>query len=95
MKAAFILSSLLLLASCATEFRGDAHVTPRQCQAKCDEWGMKLDGMVAMGEYSDACICTKRNGVTSHSSAVGSGAVGVILQAEAMRRNQRASQATY
>jgi hypothetical protein len=81
------LGSLLTLASCATSFHGDAHLTPKECQVKCDSWGMELDGMVAMGEYSDACICTK-NRRTSKASPVGGGAVGVILQKMAQDQAQ-------
>jgi len=49
----------LLLASCATTFTGSSTVKdgPKGCKAKCEQWGMELVGMVAMGEYSDGCVC--------------------------------------
>ncbi len=75
-----LVSLLFLIASCSTRFTGDAHLTPKQCQNKCESWGMELDGMVAMGEYSDACVCTKRKNTTMNHTGVGGGAVGVILQ---------------
>ena len=54
--------SLLFLVSCATDttFKGEAHLTRPQCEMKCQGWDMDLDGMVAIGEYSDACVCKKK-----------------------------------
>lgn len=52
------------LTGCAfsTQFTGSARVEGgRQgCEMKCSQWGMELDAMVAIGEYSDACVCRKR-----------------------------------
>ena len=74
-----------LAAGCATSFTGEAHVEggPSGCHAKCKAWGMELSGMVAVGEYSDACICRvsgKGGGGGDESAAVGAAAVGVITQ---------------
>jgi hypothetical protein len=55
----------LLLAGCATPlttFTGGAKIKggPSGCEAKCSEWAMELVGMVALGEYTDGCICKKK-----------------------------------
>ena len=55
----------LLLAGCAaplTTFTGGAKIKggPSGCEAKCNEWAMELVGMVALGEYTDGCICKKK-----------------------------------
>jgi hypothetical protein len=84
-----------LFAGCATSFSGHPHLDRPACEAKCKSWGMDLDGMVAMGEYSDACVCKKlpRHGADvlrdseepglESSAAAAGGAVGVILQTRA------------
>jgi hypothetical protein len=53
---------------------------------------MELSGMVYMGEYSDACLCTIPGKSASASGmlvasagAVAGGAAGVVMQ---MRRNE-------
>lgn len=85
-----------LLAGCATAFTGSAYVDggAAGCRAKCTEWDLEFGGMVAMGEYSDACLCVPRekakkpDAVRSAASAAGS-AVGVVLQTrESERRNR-------
>jgi hypothetical protein len=50
------------LVGCATSFTGEAHVEggPSGCEKKCESWGMDFTAMVAMGEYSDACVCRVR-----------------------------------
>ncbi|HKD40426.1 MAG TPA: hypothetical protein VKB87_09090 [Myxococcaceae bacterium] len=62
----------LLLASCATTFTGSSTVKdgPKGCKAKCEQWGMELAGMVAMGEYSDGCICQVPAGQKTSSLSV-------------------------
>ncbi|MFP5490167.1 MAG: hypothetical protein ACLGG0_01605 [Bacteriovoracia bacterium] len=75
-----ILVTLLAITSCSTSFTGSAHLTPGQCKAKCDEWGMEMDGMIAMGEYSDACVCAKKGKKVQSSNFSGGGAVGVVMQ---------------
>jgi hypothetical protein len=83
---------LLALVGCApayTTFEGGAKIKdgPSGCEAKCKEWGMELVGMVALGEYSDGCICKKKGSQLSmsdigetlilSSSGSGGGTVGV------------------
>lgn len=75
-----ILLALVSVTSCSTSFTGSAHLTPGQCKAKCDEWGMEMDGMIAMGEYSDACVCAKKGKNVQSSNFSGGGAVGVVMQ---------------
>ncbi len=79
-----IVLSLLILSGCATTFYGDAHITPRQCVEKCKSWGMVLDGMVSMGEYSDACVCRKK---TDNFSKMTSNASGVVAVVSRMRED--------
>jgi hypothetical protein len=81
----------LVTPGCATSFTGDAHVAgPSACVAKCKEWGMDLSGMVAMGEYSDACICRVRGkgGSGDETGSTGAAAVGVVMQMRAMAMQQ-------
>ena len=59
----------LLMTGCATTFQGDAHIAPRQCEATCQGWGMELVGMVAVGEYSEGCICEVPGKKVAASSA--------------------------
>ena len=81
---------------CATAFTGDAHVPggPAGCRDVCGAYGMDLAGMVAMGEYSDGCICKVRGQAASGESqtvAVAGAApatVGVIM---AMRAREQQS----
>ena len=85
---------MLLGAGCATSFTGNAHVAGGApgCEAKCKSWGLELAGMVAMGEYSDACICRRPGEKTAlvegAASAAGSVA-GVVME---MRRAEEQRQ---
>lgn len=43
---------------CATSFYGSSKVDgPKDCRKFCSEWDMELIGMVAMGQYTNGCIC--------------------------------------
>jgi hypothetical protein len=81
---------------CATTFMGSARVQsgPSGCRAKCAAWDMELAGMVAVGEYSDGCICEVpgRRSDTGASIATGAAAVGTIQQ---MRQQQASQQAAH
>jgi len=70
--------------SCTTRFFGNAKVPNgvAGCRATCDGYGMDLIGMVAMGEYSDGCICQVRGkpGQAPSAAAVSAAVVGVIAQ---------------
>jgi hypothetical protein len=74
----------LIACSTATTFSGKAKVPkgPAGCQAICSKWSMEMAGMVAMGEYSTACICMVP-GKAEQSvliGGVGPAVVGVINQ---------------
>ena len=93
MKVVVTIAALAFLAAgCATSFTGEAHVEggPTGCRAKCKAWGMDLSGMVAVGEYSDACICKVRGKDSGgdESAAVGAAAVGVITEMRAAQQQQ-------
>ncbi len=83
--------------SCNTTFVGSATVEggTAGCEAKCKEGGMQLVGMVYMGEYSDACVCSVPGKVASSknyllaSAAVAGGAAGVVMQ----KRREQETQA--
>jgi hypothetical protein len=95
-RAFMTIAVVFSLAGCATSFTGEAHVEggPAGCARKCAAWNEDFVGMVAMGEYSDACVCRVRGGQVSQAdtAAVAGAATGVVLQ---MRRAQeRAGAAT-
>jgi hypothetical protein len=81
----------ITLQGCATAFVGSAHIKkgPNGCRAICAKWDMEMTGMLAMGEYSDACVCSVRGKDMSFS--VGSegsvaAAAGVISQMRAQQQ---------
>lgn len=66
-----ILGLGLLASGCATKFTGDTSVDgPAECRKKCDKYGMELAGMVAMGSYTDGCLCSVK-GVRMSTSDIG------------------------
>lgn len=86
--AAGLIAVMGVVSGCATSFTGSAKVDgPRECRKVCDTWGMDLAGMVAMGEYTNGCICKVKGeqvsvngiGATLLMSSVGGsgGAAGV------------------
>lgn len=94
MKKSITCGLLLLLAlasGCATSFSGSAKLDgPKDCRKICDSWGMDLAGMVAMGEYTNGCICRVKGeqlslkgiggAVLSSAAAAGAGSAGVYMQ---------------
>lgn len=83
------------LGGCATSFTGSPYVENGRsgCEAKCSGQGMQVAGMVYMGEYSSACVCSVpgRSGQAEHrllaSSAVGAGVAGVEMQRRQQQQN--------
>jgi len=77
------------VSACATSFTGEAHVEggPHGCAEKCQKWGEEFVGMVALGEYSDACVCRVPGRTVAFEDVAGvaGGAAGVWTQ------NQRRS----
>ena len=71
---------ILSLTGCATAFYGSAKVPngPAGCQQQCGACGMDMGGMVAMGEYSDGCICQVRGQGSKPSANAISGAAPAI-----------------
>jgi hypothetical protein len=77
-----------LSTGCATSFKGDAKVNggPRGCQNICSRWGMRMTGMVALGEYTDGCICSvpgtqaSQTEILKSVATTGAGAAGVMMQ---------------
>jgi hypothetical protein len=84
----------LLLPACATSFTGSAHIEGGRsgCESKCAGQGLAMSGLVYLGEYSSACVCSAlapsgAGGALSQSStertagAAAAGAVaGVMMQ---------------
>lgn len=99
MKLLLAVGFLVVLTGCATSFKGEAHITPVQCVAKCQSWGMEIDSMVAIGEYSSACVCKPKfkstNSSSSSSSSPAASAVGVIEQMRQMQRLSAQAVMTY
>jgi hypothetical protein len=91
MRHAVVLPVFAML-SCATTFSGSAKVPNgvEGCKARCSSYGMELIGMVALGDYSDGCICEVPGRRAAVSGGVASGAAAAAVM-EAMR--QRARQA--
>jgi hypothetical protein len=84
--------------ACATSFTGSAHVEDGRagCERKCKGQGMELAGMVYMGEYSDACVCSTPGQTSSKNAdflasagAVAGGSSGVVMQMQRQAEQQR------
>jgi hypothetical protein len=72
-----------------TSFSGEAKIPrgPIGCQAICGEWSMQMAGMVAMGEYSNACVCVVPEAAPSSAELVGAVGPAVVGVVEQMRRD--------
>lgn len=68
---ALLIMSSFSFSGCTTTFYGASRVKngPQGCMEKCSAWNLNFDGMVAMGEYSDACICGVKPGATTKAAA--------------------------
>ncbi|UQA59938.1 hypothetical protein [Polyangium aurulentum] len=75
----------------ATIFTGSAKIEggAPACAAKCSSWGMEMSGMIAMGDYSEACVCHVPGKAVSQAdvAATAAGAAGVTMQ---LQRDQQA-----
>ena len=67
MRNLLLVALTLIACACTTTFYGDPKVRegPSGCEAICTAWNMELVGMVALGEYSDGCICQKKGSEVS------------------------------
>ena len=85
-----LIVALLATLSCATTFNGSAKVPngAAGCKAICSSYGMELTGMVALGEYSDGCICGAPG---KQSAAAASGAAAVAAMDAMIRQRQAAA----
>jgi hypothetical protein len=88
------ISALLYAAigtGCATNFTGSAHIEGGRatCERKCAGQGLTMSGLIYMGEYSSACVCSVPGGAASSigASAVAAGAAGVVMQMRASQSN--------
>jgi hypothetical protein len=86
---------VVLCCACTTRFYGDPKIEggPLGCVTKCGQWNMDLAGMVAMGEYSEACICQVRGKQASLTPAV-LGAVAAVDTAARVQQQNAAAAAT-
>jgi len=92
-----ILVGFVALTGCTTVFRGSPKIPngPEGCKAQCTSWGMEMAGMVAMGEYSDGCICQVPSTPKANRSAVsgaGPAVAGVWIQMQEAEQQAQASQ---
>jgi hypothetical protein len=91
--ATMTLVSICLMA-CATSFSGSPYVENGRagCEAKCRSVGMEVAGIVYMGEYSDACVCSVPGRAASRSqlldkasAAIAGAGAGVAMQMQRQR----------
>jgi hypothetical protein len=80
---------LLVVASvcgCATQFMGNAKIAggKNQCLEICKAWDMELTGMVAMGEYTNGCICQVPAKTSASRDAATTAAAGEAAAAAAV-----------
>ncbi|HWE24713.1 MAG TPA: hypothetical protein VG496_12325 [Myxococcales bacterium] len=89
-----VIAAVLATLSCATttQFTGSAKVPngAAGCQARCASYGMELTGMVALGNYSDGCICELSGRRSQGPGAGASGAVAAVMEAIRLDRQQEA-----
>ena len=85
---------LLSLPACATSFTGSAHIEDGRagCEQKCAGQGLSMSGLVYLGEYSSACVCSvvgpgggpgaiSRDDFNHNAAAAAAGAAaGVMMQ---------------
>src|SRR6266851_5406486 len=96
----WLLIGFLALSGCATTFHGSPKIEggPVGCKTQCSGWGMEMVGMVAMGEYSDSCICqvpsTAPKSTSSSVSASGAAVAGVWSEMQEAERQRVRLQTT-
>ncbi|MGZ6124270.1 MAG: hypothetical protein ACXWLR_04875 [Myxococcales bacterium] len=93
MRTAILLLSLTSAACLPTTFRGDPKVPQGAagCKSICASYGMELTGMIALGEYSDGCICELPGKRISAAAAV-AGAASVAVMTDMRQREQQQRQ---
>jgi hypothetical protein len=93
-----VIVPVFAMLSCATSetyFRGAAKVPngAAGCQARCSSYGMELAGMVALGDYSDGCICEVAGRRSASAAAASGAAVSAVMdEIRLQRQRQNAAQ---
>ncbi|HYS09922.1 MAG TPA: hypothetical protein VEP66_14335 [Myxococcales bacterium] len=92
-----LVASLFGLCSCVfpTNFTGAAKVPKgaEGCRGICSSYGMELTGMVALGEYSDGCICEVpgKGKAAAAGAAAATGSAAATVTAIARQRQSQES----
>jgi hypothetical protein len=92
---ALVLVATPFLGSCTasmpTNFAGSPKVSggPDSCRVRCTQWGLEFAGMVAMGDYTDGCICQVPQKPVAPAAAAQAAAVGVAQQMRAQQDRAR------
>ena len=92
-----LVASLFGLCSCVfpTNFTGAAKVPKgaEGCRTICSSYGMELTGMVALGEYSDGCICEVpgKGKAAAAGAAAATGSAAATVTAIARQRQSQES----
>ena len=97
-RVALVLMMAFCAGGCATSFSGSAKVDgPGECRKICNKWGMDLAGMMAMGGYTDGCICKVKGEQLSvnemgrtvllSSAGLAGGMIGVFQQMQEEKKN--------
>ncbi len=98
MKKIYLIPFLLFLTGClTTTFYGSPKIQGGRikCEEICKNWDLELAGMVALGDYTDGCICKVKESslsineageaVLNSAGGLGGGSNGVYMQ---MQREQ-------
>ena len=86
MKFFLILAISSTWISCATSFTGSSKFKngKQTCEKKCSKIDLEMTNFIFVGEYSEACVCGKKN----QQSSVG-GSSGAVVAAETAIRAAR------
>lgn len=98
------LFALLALAGCASHWK--VHGGPQECVSMCEGWGMKLVGMVGVGDQArtsggaSACVCEVIAEPASSGGEIGASGTSSALSAAVVamqqaRQRQQQSQQTH
>ncbi len=90
----WLVLAVMLSAGCATSFTGSAFVKDgrKGCEQLCATGGLEMSALVYMGEYSNACVCSKPgrgNSSAANASAIEGGAIGIVMQTQPDLSQQR------
>ena len=95
-RTGIVLLFLLASLSCVhtTDFYGSAKVPngAEGCRSICTSYGMELAGMVALGQYSDGCICEVPGKRVSGGAAAAGASAAVMAAIQEKDRDAEAAQ---